>query len=60
MNPHLDSSSDLSLWKKSDLENFVFEVLDFLVLFFFGFWLTQDTGDFMKRVPQLPVCTRDR
>ena len=30
MNPHLDSSSALSLLKKSDLETFVFELLDFL------------------------------
>ena len=30
MNPNLDSSSALSLLKKSDLETFVFELLDFL------------------------------
>ena len=36
MNPHLDSSSALSLLKKSDLETFVFELLDFLCIIFFG------------------------
>ena len=36
MNPHLDSSSALSLLKKSDLETFVFELLDFLSIVFFG------------------------
>ena len=34
MNPHLDSSSALSLLKESDLETFVFELLDFLYIFF--------------------------
>ena len=35
MNPHLDSSSALSLLKKSDLETFVFELLDFLCIVVF-------------------------
>ena len=34
MNPHLDSSSTLLLLKKSDLETFVFELLDFLCIVF--------------------------
>jgi len=36
MNPHLDSSSSLSLLKKSDVETFVFELLDFLSIVYFG------------------------
>ena len=34
MNPNLDSSSALSLLKKSDLETFVFELLDFICIVF--------------------------
>ena len=33
---YLDSSSALSLLKKSGLETFVFELLDFLCIFLFG------------------------
>ena len=36
MNQYLDFSIALSLLKKSDLETFVFELLDFFFVFFFG------------------------
>ena len=34
MNTHFDSSSALSMLRKSDLETFVFELLDFLWIVF--------------------------